>query len=183
MLLCEILSVNEMSIGQLHTVEAQIERFFRDLNIEVQWTRHFVARVSDGGREQDVSPEELAHAFAKLKRKYGQVLQHAHDNHERFVALLQDIGAKLNIVFDIEFQAGSSAYPHKYVLHGITIMRKRPSEFRSGVAGTKVLKVEGAEPNKKPKRKKKDKFQWRPQDEARARSIGRVWLATAADAT
>ena len=174
--------VVEMSMQELRTAESLIERFFRDLNIDVQWSKHFVVRVLDGGREENVTVPELAEAFAKMKRKYGQQLQQAREQGRDFLAVLQDLGTKLNIVFDIDFHPGSQALPHKYVLHGITLMRKNPREFRPNQRGTTVLRVESAEP-KNSKKKRKRKFNWADDQEARARSIGQVWLATAADAT
>lgn len=183
MRLVEILSssLTEMSVTDLRTAESLIERFFRDLSIDVEWSKHFVARVLDGGREEDVTVVELADAFAKMKRKYGQQLLQARNDHRQFLGVLQDIGRKLNIVFNIDFQGGSSTLPNKYLLHGITIMRKSPWQFRSNQQGGKILRVESVESRKKQKRKRK--FEWQSADQAKAQTIGRLWAATAADAT
>lgn len=129
----------EMSLIDLRGVELAIEQLFKDLRLDVIWTVHFKERILN--REQQVTPEELFFAFKKLKNKYGKRLQQAKDNEERFVGILKDMAADLNIPFVVDFSR-ENTQNHKYHLKGITIMRKRPERFHANIAGGEELKVE-----------------------------------------
>lgn len=128
----------EMSAQELRDSEYVIEWLFKDLNLDVVWSKHFVQRVT--GREQDVQKAELIDAFKKLKDKYGSRLVQAQRNHEHFVAVLKDMATELNIPFAVHFDKNDPR-KHKYMLYGITIMRKSPEKFVTNMSGGQDLPV------------------------------------------
>jgi hypothetical protein len=133
--------LHEMSMQDLRDAERVIEWMFKDLNLDVVWTTHFVDRVSDeGGREATVTKFELADAFKRMKEKYGNRLLQAKNNHREFVGILKDMAADLNIPFAIDFDR-RNPLNNKYRLRGITIMRKDPKRFRPNVSGGTELPV------------------------------------------
>lgn len=130
--------LGEMSMQELRDAEYVIEYLFKDLGIDVIWTTHFKDRIE--GREADVTKFELAEAFKKMKERYGERLQAARDNHREFVGILKDMASELNIPFAVEFDR-KNPRNNKYILRGITIMRKDPKRFRANVGGGTELRV------------------------------------------
>lgn len=127
----------EMSQAELVTAEHIIEKLFKSLKLDVVWTTHFKERVTD--REESVSRAELTQAFKKLQRKYSKRLKDARDHKEEFVAVLKDLSSNLNIPFVIDFDKTNNQ--EKYVMRGITIMRKNPNDFKINAKGGEELKV------------------------------------------
>jgi hypothetical protein len=132
----------EMEYSDLRTTEDIISRMFKDLELDVSWTVHFKERAVN--REEGITSVDLIAAFRKLKDKYGPVLQAAHNNHEKMEVVLQDISTELNIPFGIDF-THKDPKKRKYLLRGITIMRKTPDKFFVLDKGTHIMKVESTE--------------------------------------
>ena len=128
----------EMSMQDLRDAERVIEYLFKDLGLDVVWSTHFKDRVQ--GREADVTKFELAGAFQKLKEKYGERLRAARNNHKEFLGILKDMATDLNIPFAVEFDHRNPRN-NKYILRGITIMRKDPERFKTNVSGGTELRV------------------------------------------
>jgi hypothetical protein len=126
--------LDEMSARDLHDAEMVIEYLFKDLKLDVVWTTHFKERIM--GREEGVSKEELIDSFRRMKQKYGDLLTRARDDQQQFTAVLKDISHELNIPFAVDF---SRKYGTKYILRGITIMRK--SNFHNNAEGGVELRV------------------------------------------
>lgn len=129
----------EMSYQDLRYAEQIIDRLFHDLGIDVEWSTHFVDRLE--GREQDVTREELVLAFKKLREKYSRRLLSAKDRQREFVAVLKDMASDLNIPFSIDYNKVNPEN-NKYVMRGITIMRKNPRDFKTSHSGSPELKVQ-----------------------------------------
>lgn len=136
----KLIDLQEMSMQDLKDAERVIEYLFKNLHLDVVWTTHFIDRVSDGGREEDVTKFELAGAFQKMRDKYGQRLLQARNNHKEFVAILKDLAADLNIPFAIDFDR-KNPQNNTYRLRGITIMRKDPKAFKANASGGAELQV------------------------------------------
>lgn len=128
----------EMPMQDLRDAEYVIEYLFKDLGLDVVWSTHFKDRVQ--GREDNVTKFELIEAFKKMKQKYGDRLRTARDDHQHFVGVLKDLATELNIPFAIDFDRGNPL-KNKYILRGITIMRKDPNRFVANVSGGAELKV------------------------------------------
>lgn len=123
-----------MTRRELVQAEKIIDGLFRDLRLDIEFSRHFEDRVM--GRESDVEAKELKDAFRDLKKKYAEDLIAAKDSDAEFTAILQDMSTYLNIPFSINYDEKGRKM---YVLKGLTIMRKR--DFKPNKEGGKLLRV------------------------------------------
>ncbi len=114
---------------EVNTVEQQLDNLFADMGIDVEFSQHFIERLL--GREESVTPEEIEHAFVKLKKMHGNKLMNANE-HGGMKAVLKDFQNSLNIVFDLK----------NNTLTNVTVMKKPPNSFKSSnFKGQNELKV------------------------------------------
>lgn len=124
----------EMSNRELFSAEQQIDRLFRDIGLDVKFSRHAMNRMLDPddparrdydanqyARDTDVTQEELVAAFKEMKQKYGSQLLKARSNPEAFVGVLKDVATKLNLPFVIDYDIVRKRV-HDLVVK--TVMRK-----------------------------------------------------------
>ncbi len=117
------------SNSEINSVEQHLDNMFADMGIDVEFTYHFKERLL--GREQSITPEEIEHAFAKLKELHGQKLMDAKGTNG-YKAIIKDFQNSLNIVFNLQNDT----------LTNITVMRKPPNKFSSSdFPGSNDLKV------------------------------------------
>lgn len=90
------MSDTNITQGQLHTLEQVLDKLFAHLNIDIEFTRHFLERANDSRNKQPISLMELADMFGKTYRKYGQRI---HDMNEAAEAVLTDLKTMINIPF------------------------------------------------------------------------------------
>ena len=138
----------ELSHRDSVELERQLDKMFRNLGLDVEFSQHFLNRVLDpdeegrrdsdhnsAARDTDVTPEEVMNAFAEMKKKYGRELWHARKNPEEFTAVLKDISSSLNIQFSIDYdKVGKKLHQ----LNAITLMKKK---HFTPTGGDKLLKV------------------------------------------
>lgn len=131
--------VVEMAISDISRTERELDKMFRDIGLDVQFSHHFKDRLSNNsslGRESDISHEELLKVFSELKKKYGKQLLMARNNPKEFVGLLKDITTQLNIPFTIDYD---KIYNGLHKLKAITVMRKK--HFGSDNFGNEIFSV------------------------------------------
>jgi len=129
----------EMPPADLQKAELAIDVMFRDIGLDVEFTRHFKNRVLDDGseaRDTDVTARELFRAFNALKIQYGDQLLKARNDPKEFVAILKDASTNLNIPFVIDYD---KIYNGLHKLTATTLMRKR--NFVPNRQGGKILTV------------------------------------------
>ena len=127
----------EMSDNDLDRAEQAIDSMFRELGLDIIFTKHFRERtIGDGARDADVTAKEVFSAFNKLKVRYGRELYAAKDNPEQFVGLLKDISTSINMPFSIDYDRVSKGLHN---LRVVTVMRKK--NFVPNSDGGKVLTV------------------------------------------
>jgi len=112
-------SLNEMiSSSELDILEDYADRLFKELNLDVEFSRHFRERVNDPRNRQPITPQELIGLFKRAYEKSGKRISEMPPNAE---AVLQDMRTDLNTPFVIEFDPRNGELD--LVLK--TIMRKR----------------------------------------------------------
>lgn len=117
------------SPSEVNSVEQQLDGLFADMGIDVEFSKHFTERLL--GREESITPEEIEHAFGKLKEMHGDKLMNAKE-HGGMNAVLKDFQNSLNIVFDLKNDT----------LTNVTVMKKSPNTFKSSnFKGQQELKV------------------------------------------
>lgn len=124
--------LTELSWDEAKRVEQYLDRMFKNLGLDVEFSKHFLDRVVDeddyrrdgysSARDSDVSKEELIDAFTHLKQKYGRKLYMARKNPREFSAILKDVSTDLNIPFTIDYD---KVEKKMHELRAITAMRKK----------------------------------------------------------
>jgi len=98
-------------------LEVLIDKLFKSLNIDVEFTRHFVDRANDNRNKRDITTPELAELFGATYKKFGKKLSNLSDSTE---AVLNDIRSDINIPFVIKLNKKSGMLE----LIAKTVMRK-----------------------------------------------------------
>jgi hypothetical protein len=112
-------SLNEaISSSELDLLEDYADRLFKELGLDVEFSRHFRERVNDPRNRQPITAQELIGLFKRAYEKSGKRISEMPPNAE---AVLQDMRTDLNTPFVIEFDHRNGELD--LVLK--TIMRKR----------------------------------------------------------
>lgn len=107
-----------MSSRDLDYVEDFADDMFRNVNIDVEFTRHFIDRVNDSRNNPEIESNELMDLFSKLYKKYGQKLPNFRNGTH---AVVRDMNSNLNIPFELYYDKSSK----QWELRNMTIMRKK----------------------------------------------------------
>jgi hypothetical protein len=109
--------INEnLTRGELKSVEKFADRLFADFDIDVNFTKHFADRVNDKRNEPTITSRELKDFFRKAFAAHGATIS-AMDNNKQ--ALLNDIQKELNLPFVYKWDG------KEFDLIAKTIMRKQ----------------------------------------------------------
>ena len=112
-------SLNEMiTSSELDILEDYADKLFKELNLDVEFSRHFRERVNDPRNRKPITTAELIGLFKRAYQKSGKKISEMPPNAE---AVLQDMRTDLNTPFVIEFDPRNGELD--LVLK--TIMRKR----------------------------------------------------------
>ncbi len=103
--------------SEVNDLESHLDSLFADMGIDVEFSRHFVERIL--GREQDITKEEINHAFVALKKLHADKLMKGKET-GRYKAVLKDFQNSVNVVFDLQGDT----------LNTVTVMRKSPNDFK-----------------------------------------------------
>lgn len=107
-----------MTRKDLKSLEIVLDRLFKTLNIDIEFTNHFFKRINDRRNKKPITFEELQDFYNKTYKKYSRMLTHLPDNTE---AVLHDIQSDLNIPFHLKIDNKR----HMIDLIGKTVMRKK----------------------------------------------------------
>jgi hypothetical protein len=112
-------SINEnITSGELDLVEDYADRLFKELGLDVEFSRHFRERVNDPRNSKPITPAELIGLFKRAYAKSGKKISEMPPSAE---AVIQDMRTDLNTPFVIEYDPKSGELD----LVMKTIMRKR----------------------------------------------------------
>ena len=114
----EILMTENISRNELKGLERYLDSLFASLDIDVEFTRHFMDRMNDPRNKKEITPEELKDSFEKTYQKYGKKISQLGPNTERVIA---DMKSDINIPFVLSWN------PQTQMIELInkTIMRKK----------------------------------------------------------
>lgn len=107
-ILCE-----DIDFFELNRVEKIADALWKNLGVDVKFTRHFFDRVNDERNRIPITPDELIDLFKKEYQKYGKVIANSKDE-----AVMKDILTKINLPFAINTRGDSKQLVAK------TVMRK-----------------------------------------------------------
>lgn len=107
----------EVSSSEMKNVEKFADALFKELDIDVQFTKHFKDRVNDTRNHPNISAKELVDFFKKAFEKQGKNIASMTSGKE---ALLNDMQKKLNLPFVFKWDGKN----FEFDLVAKTIMRK-----------------------------------------------------------
>ena len=108
----------DVTQSQLNDIEKYADRLFKSVNIDVNFTRHFVDRVNDRRNEKPISTSELTRLFKQTYKKHGKKIPKMGDDAQ---AVIQDMQTDINMPFVIAYDDRNKELD----LVAKTIMRKK----------------------------------------------------------
>ncbi|MCK5019915.1 MAG: hypothetical protein KAS32_22865 [Candidatus Peribacteraceae bacterium] len=104
--------------SQLDNLERVLDRLYKSLSIDIEFSRHFLARVNDKRNKKDITIPELKQLFSKTYSRYGTQFK---DYGDGMQAVLNDIQTDINIPFVLRWNPKSKMIE----LVSKTVMRKK----------------------------------------------------------
>jgi hypothetical protein len=104
-----------VSSTDLKQLEIVLDRLFSSLNIDIEFTKHFLDRVNDERNGKHITIKELQEIFNKTYQKCASSLSKM----KNMEAVLHDVQSDINIPFVLKYNNG------KIELISKTIMRKK----------------------------------------------------------
>ena len=108
----------DVTQSQLNDIEKYADRLFKSVNIDVNFTRHFVDRVNDRRNEKPISTSELTRLFKQTYKKHGKKIPKMCDDAQ---AVIQDMQTDINMPFVLAYDDRNKELD----LVAKTIMRKK----------------------------------------------------------
>lgn len=94
-------SINEhLSQDQMSEVEKYADRLFKELGLDVEFSKHFRERLNDPRNNKPITSAELIGIFKRAYQKSGKKISEMPPNAE---AVLQDMRTDINTPFIIEY--------------------------------------------------------------------------------
>lgn len=116
---------------ELNRIEDYADDLFSNVNVDVEFTNHFMDRLNDPRNIKDIESVELIDLFDKLYVKYGQKIPTLRRGTE---AVINDINSNINIPFKLIWNSNKK----EFEMINKTVMRTK--NFYTG-QGQMKLKV------------------------------------------
>ena len=106
----------EITKSDLDQIEKYADRIFASLNIDVEFTRHFLDRVNDKRNVKQITSAELTRLFKQSYKKYGKKIAQLGPDAE---AVISDMKTDINMPFVLNLKG------QELELVAKTVMRKK----------------------------------------------------------
>ena len=103
---------------QLNAIESYADRLFRAVDIDVEFTRHFIDRVNDSRNKKQITQSELIRLFKQTYKKHGKQIPQMGDEAQ---AVIRDMQTDINMPFVLAYDNRNKEFD----LVAKTIMRKK----------------------------------------------------------
>ena len=103
--------------ADIYNVEAYLDKLFAAINVDVEFSAHFIARVNDVRNRKQIEVDELEDIFIKTYEEYGLEIPNLGANAE---AVLVDMESDINVPFVLKYNSTTK----NMELISKTIMRK-----------------------------------------------------------
>ncbi len=121
----------QVSKSDIDQIERYADRLFASLNIDVEFTRHFMDRVNDARNKTPITPAELTRLFRQSYRKHGKKIKNLGPDAE---AVLNDMQTDINMPFVLKVDGNELDLVAKTVMRKKNFKTKGPKlsfeEFR-----------------------------------------------------
>lgn len=104
--------------AQLNALEKALDKLFASLNIDVEFTRHFIDRANDERNGNPITMSELVNMFRKEYRRWGKPIAQMGPDAE---AVMKDLESDINIPFVLKWDRDNEELD----LVAKTVMRKK----------------------------------------------------------
>ena len=111
-------SEDRVTKKDLEAIEKYADRLFNAVGIDVNFTKHFLARVNDERNKKQITKEELKRLFREAYKKYGKKISKLGDDAE---AVLKDMRTDINVPFILKWNKKEQEFD----LVAKTVMRKK----------------------------------------------------------
>lgn len=111
-----------ISKSDLDAVEKYADKIFSAVNIDVEFTRHFLDRVNDTRNKKPITTAELIRLFKQTYKKHGKKIPKLGDHAQ---AVIHDMQTDINVPFVLQWDKKSQEFD----LISKTVMRKK--DFKS----------------------------------------------------
>ena len=108
----------EITRSDLKAIEVYADKLFKNVGIDVEFTRHFLDRVNDARNKKPINSKELIHLFQQTYRKYGATIPKLGDNAQ---AVIHDMENDVNVPFVLNWDPKTKMLD----LISKTVMRKK----------------------------------------------------------
>ena len=85
---------------QLNAIESYADRLFRAVDIDVEFTRHFIDRVNDSRNKKQITQSELIRLFKQTYKKHGKQIPQMGDEAQ---AVIRDMQTDINMPFVLAY--------------------------------------------------------------------------------
>jgi hypothetical protein len=111
--------INEyVSQHNLQKIEHYLDSVFKALNIDIEFSGHFLDRINDPRNGKEIESQEIINTFNRLYKKHGQGLTNYNKETE---AVITDLNNNINIPFVLKYDKNSD----EFQIMNKTIMRKK----------------------------------------------------------
>ncbi len=108
----------EITQAMLNKLESYLDQIFKNVGIDVEFTRHFLDRVNDSRNKQQITLKELALLFKDAYLKYGKKIAQMGPAAQ---AVIKDMRSDVNVPFVLNWDESNNELD----LVAKTVMRKK----------------------------------------------------------
>ena len=107
--------------SQLNSLEKYLDSVWKHLDIDVEFTRHFLDRVNDSRNGRQITIEELKKLFIEVFKKHGKDINKSGNRHKDIGGVLTDMKTDVNTPFFLKWDNNRK----EFEMVATTVMRKR----------------------------------------------------------
>jgi homoserine dehydrogenase len=112
----EDLTEGKITQQHLDAIETYADDLFKKVNVDINFTKHFLERVNDERNKRQISMKELTRLFREAYKKYGKSIPKLGKDAE---AVLNDMTTDVNMPFILKWDG------NEFDLVAKTVMRKK----------------------------------------------------------
>lgn len=114
-------NTGEVTKAQLNALERYLDSVWKNLDIDIEFTKHFLDRVNDSRNGKQITIEELKHLFIEVFKKHGKDINKSGNRHKDIGGVLTDKSSDVNTPFFLKWDNKAK----EFELVASTVMRKR----------------------------------------------------------